>query len=614
MKHIKYIIAAILVFVMTQSVLITNLAKVFAESEEVIIWTTDQTSADTAQVLKAELEEKFDVKLKFVYFSASDADTKINLGLASGEKWDMIMESNLGRYNEMVSKGLVRDITQSVKVDYPNIYENMPSYAQDDMTYIDGNIYGIPIVDFVNLPAIMVRKDILADPQIDMAYLIDENEGRITWEELELLMSRIVQARDIKIKDGRVTKTLERLYGATEGMTSHCTLFQAWSDAAWSIPWVSSGDEEIYSGHIATFPQAVVYIAVLRYWFQNGYLNPAYFSLSASDSLSQFVSGESPVRFASLTQDYIDPTVRERVAYLYPPTGEMGGGSGIMVNGFTRWVFNKQMSDSKYEKIMKMISYMATQEGYDRCNYGIEGTHYQLTDSNAVQYIGQQYWGLSFYRSIKLKRIDTYMQEIPNLERQINEFKNDEYPICTAGTLTSSRFYNKMLSSEYFKDRRDPAVNKYMLTEFAKFVTTDEPLENWQEVRLTYKGMIGDFGEENYRNAMDLGLAEESDDENVQKATFAHFNDLKSYATTDLGLFKEIMERVGQDYKKVLKSMSYEEQEDGTWVYTGPLKTVPHNIDIRDSLITLFTLIGVIIALFILALFLTRKTNKKNQE
>ena len=78
--------------------------------------------------------------------------------------------------------------------------------------------------------------------------------------------------------------------------------------------------------------------------------------------------------------------------------------------------------------------------------------------------------------------------------------------------------------------------------------------------------------------------------------------------------FKEIMERVGQDYKKVLNSMSYEEQEDGTWIYTGSLKTVPHNIDIRDSLITLFTLIGVIIALFILALFLTRKTNKKNQE
>ena len=67
------------------------------------------------------------------------------------------------------------------------------------------------------------------------------------------------------------------------------------------------------------------------------------------------------------------------------------------------------------------------------------------------------------------------------------------------------------------------------------------------------------------------------------------------------------MERIGDDPADIFASMGYEQQEDGTWAYTGPLKTEPADMNLRSSLITLFSLVGVIIVFFIVAMILTRK-------
>ena len=159
------------------------------------------------------------------------------------------------------------------------------------------------------------------------------------------------------------------------------------------------------------------------------------------------------MRAGALMQDYILPNILPKVvAYLYPPTGELGGGSGIVVAGFSKFVFNSSMSDAKYEKIMNMISWMATQEGYDRCNYGALGETYTLDEDGVVKYVNdQQFYGFTFYRSIKLKRIDVYMRQIPNLERQINEFKDETYPIRSAAMLSGSSLYSRMVANSYFR-------------------------------------------------------------------------------------------------------------------------------------------------------------------
>ena len=587
-----------------------------SESEEVIVWTTEQTSSDQSQVLKAEMKERFGVDLKFEYFTPSDASTKINLKLASGDPWDIMLLSDISLYSDLIARGMAKDITQAVTVDHPHIYENMPSYAQDDMTYLDGKIYGIPHIDFANLPAIMVRTDILDALGFSYLYRSEEEGGQaghITWEQLEELMQTVVTTRDLEIQDGRFTKVIPRMYGITSGMTTETGFFQAWSDSTWSVPWVSLGDEEAFVNHVGTSPQMIVYIAVMRYWFQQGYLHPAYFSMSSNDGLTQFANGSAPVRAGALMQDYILPNILPKVAYLYPPTGELGGGSGIVVAGFSKFVFNSSMSDAKYGKIMNMISWMATQEGYDRCNYGALGETYTLDEDGVVKYVNdQQFYGFTFYRSIKLKRIDVYMRQIPNLERQINEFKDETYPIRSAGMLSGSSLYSRMVANSYFQDRRDPAVNKYLLTEYATFVTTNVPLSGWQDVRLTYKGMITTFGLELYQDALELGFADEYQQdselyEQIGASVFAHFNDLKSYANEKLDLFTEVMERIGEDPADIFASMGYEQQEDGTWAYTGPLKTEPADMNLRSSLITLFSLVGVIIVFFIVAMILTRK-------
>lgn len=204
------------------------------------------------------------------------------------------------------------------------------------------------------------------------------------------------------------------------------------------------------------------------------------------------------------------------------------------------------------------------------------------------------------------------MRQIPNLERQINEFKDETYPIRSAGMLSGSSLYSRMVANSYFQDRRDPAVNKYLLTEYATFVTTNVPLSGWQDVRLTYKGMITTFGSELYQDALELGFADEYQPdselyEQIGASVFAHFNDLKSYANEKLDLFTEVMERIGEDPADIFASMGYEQQEDGTWAYTGPLKTEPADMNLRSSLITLFSLVGVIIVFFIVAMILTRK-------
>lgn len=516
---------------------------------------------DSTKKLLTEIEEKFDVKFEFVVFSPGDATTQKNLYLTDGKHWDVMLDNNLAMFKPLKEKNRLYDISADITQTYPDIFGKLPEYAQIDITETDGKIFSLPLSAEYNVPCIMVRRDMLE--QIDETEL--EGKIDITVEDYERMIGKFIST-DLYDPDNPSAPKF-KANGITETWGIASGFYSAYASAPMMTPWISLANEQAYNHWLVNDPQSVVYIAAMRSWFKSGLMHENFYKLTNAQVDAGFANGTAPVSHTSLGRDFKVPELQGKIAYLYPPKGPMGQGAGVEQRSFYRWIFNKNIPQKHLDSMMEIINWQTTQEGFDRSYYGEADVDYTLNSDGSYKHIGAKEFppSLAFFQSSTLKRLDESVLQLPSYAKQLEEVESMDYPVNTAGILSSGKIFSDMLSEKYFTDGRDSAVNRYFTSETAKFITGDEPLENWQNIRDEYKKMIKDFGDNYYDICVTHGF--NANDPEVQKSTFKHFNDLKEYATTKYDEFSSIITKAGGDPEKVIKSLGYT-KSGSTWVHS----------------------------------------------
>ncbi|WP_042166842.1 extracellular solute-binding protein [Paenibacillus gorillae] len=342
-------------------------------------------------VLK-EFEKKTNTKLNIMWTSPNSYGDKINLILASGEMPDLVkvLDFNNSLMRQMIKQGAFWDLSPYLK-DYPHLME-YPE-ATWEKTKIDGNNYVIPSVRPSHggpwLP--IIRQDWLEKLKLETPRTLDD-------------LFNVMKAFAEQDPDGNgVADTIPLLprndLGWAEGVLNHS-----------NGKWKETGGKLIDTTFETGTREALVWLNKV---FAAGYMPADYAIMKETQSEDLAKAGKVGIYPNTIEAiwrvqaeliktepqaNFLPLSYLESDAGTYAPSSP--GFSGV-------FLIPKSVPEDKMKRILALMDYGASEEGFTLACFGIEGVHYTVgedgfktaTDQAFKDSVSQSSFGKVFERS-----------------------------------------------------------------------------------------------------------------------------------------------------------------------------------------------------------------------
>ncbi|OCT14659.1 hypothetical protein A8709_25080 [Paenibacillus pectinilyticus] len=432
------------------------------------IWKADNPST-------LEIEKKTNTIIDSIMVPAQDMKNKYNVMAASGDIPDISKLANFD-YQLYADNGLFLDIGKLIDQYGPNLKKTIKPESWDLVKY-KGKTIAIP---YENIPAKIVpviREDWLANVGAKMPTNLDEYE--------DVLKKFTLNDPD---KNG---KNDTYGLGATGGWKGDFSMIFG----AFGIMPFDSGstkqnylkDNKIYSPIISTeYKNAITYIKKL--WDEK-VIDPEIFIIKGDQANQKLVQSKSgsftawwsiapQVLAVNLKMGEVNPQAK------WDPFPQLikgpDGKSGVESRGSINGTLNISAKAKDPVAAIKLLDYLATDEGWELASYGIKGVHYNDLVSGRTD---------AGKKAMEEKWLDPLAQIIykPDLVDKINNASQDKTQIENNRFIMAARQYN-LYADIFFgipltDDQKTlgPDLDKYEDEMFIKFVTGAEPLSNWDQ-------------------------------------------------------------------------------------------------------------------------------------
>lgn len=470
----------------------------------------NEVSMDQMEVFKI-MGEKFNIKFEFDNPPEQNATERLNLVMMETELPDVIMEipvTDILKYGE---SGVILPLNDYIENDMPNLKAELDERegVQDTLTYSDGNIYYLPMLDenpSGNVPYI-VRTDWLEKLNLERPVTIEDWENY--WE--------LVKTTDLNGNG----QNDEIPFGAheIERLRNFCT---AWGvvDDFYTDP--SDGGKVHYGPIEDKYKDALIWMN--KMW-NKGYIDQEiittdYSAFSAKMAQNIVGSFAGPLGGMLASQNATMGPVVEgfHVAATEPPLGEAGVQIHTNIDQVPRAVVAATITASckNVDRVVEWLDYMYSEEGQMLMNMGVEGVHYNMVDGKPVytDYVLKNSEGLSPKQAIgtfsisqgtsmpsvlmfdQVKQLDD-AAVLEAKEHYIIPFLETSNEYVIPGTLS--------FTSEQDSERRAKMadIEIYVDEMVMKFITGREPIENWDTYVQKVKGMGIDTVIGIYQEALD---------------------------------------------------------------------------------------------------------------
>lgn len=346
------------------------------EPVNLIYYTIGNPDPDLKKVndaLNELLIKKINVTVQYNKIAWGDYETKISALVNSGSDFDMVFV-NPGMYAENAKKGAFLDLTELLKKEGKAMYDAIDPLFWDGAR-INGKIYSVPTNKEIAVPEWWMYPKELVDK-----YQIDTGKYR-TLESLEPLLAMI--------------KKNEPEYQPMQ-LDKDAGNFFALQDYEYVISkeiplMVKSGDRNLQVVNIFSTSFAVQTLRTLRKYYKLGYINEDAAikdnqSLIKREKVFWKEAGGGPYSDVSWSTDRGYPIVAQQVSASMVTTESTRGGL-MAVNARTKHP----------EACVAFLNLLNTDpEVRNLLNYGIEGTHYQLTPDDQVLKTSDAYSGIGY--------------------------------------------------------------------------------------------------------------------------------------------------------------------------------------------------------------------------
>ncbi|SDD04157.1 putative aldouronate transport system substrate-binding protein [Paenibacillus sp. UNCCL117] len=326
-----------------------------------------------------EINKRLNIDLKIEWVPAASYQEKLNVMAASNNFPDVFYAPN-AEFVKWQAKNVFMDVMPELSK-YPNITKFIPEESLKQFNP-KGKYYGIPFYYQEVRDSLAIRKDWLDKLGLSMPETIDEF--------YEVAKAFALKDPDGNGKQDTVGFSLEvspagrfGFGGTANFLTASFGLANYWTkDSSGKLIPMQIQAEELKS-----------YLAFMRKAYAEGVLDKDSPILKSRDSLNKLEAGKSGIAyvnpqqlFAETMPPLLKTDPKAELVQLMPPKGPSGKSGIPSLTTGDRIVINAKIDAKKQQRILKLLDYMLSDEGYDFVKHGIEGVHYKkLSDTKYEQ-------------------------------------------------------------------------------------------------------------------------------------------------------------------------------------------------------------------------------------
>lgn len=323
------------------------------------------------------LNKKLNIDLKIEWVPAANYPEKLNVMAASNNFPDVFYITNT-EYVKWQAKNIFMDVKPELSK-YSNIVKYIPEESLKHFNPKD-KYFGIPFYYQEARDSLAIRKDWLDKLGLKMPETVDD-------------FYNVAKAFAFNDPDGtgkkdKVGFSMEISpagvfgFGSTaQFLTSAFGLANGWNlDGGKLVP-MQTQSKELKD-----------FIGFMRKAYAEGVLDKDFPILKSRDSLNKLEAGKSGIANVNPQQLFvetlppltkIDP--KAELVQMLPPVGPTGlrGTRGLPTAD--KIVINSKIDPKKQQRILKLMDYILSDEGYDLVKHGIEGVHYKIISADKYE-------------------------------------------------------------------------------------------------------------------------------------------------------------------------------------------------------------------------------------
>ncbi|HZG85415.1 extracellular solute-binding protein [Paenibacillus sp.] len=326
-----------------------------------------------------EMNKRLNIDLKIEWVPLANYQEKLNVMAASNNFPDVFYITN-AEFVKWQSKGIFMDVKPELD-QYPNIQKHIPEVSLAHFNPKD-KYYGIPFYYQDARDSLAIRQDWLDKLGLKMPETVDEF--------YEVAKAFATQDPDGNGQHDTVGFSLEiSPAGALQFAGVPYYMYGAFGLAN---GWKADDNGELIPMQVQS-EELKNFIGFLRKAYAEGVLDRDFAILKARDTLNKLEAGKSGVANVNPQQLYTEtlPTLTKThpeavLTQLAPPAGPNGQRGMPSIPTADKIVINSKIDPKKQQRILKMMDYMLSDEGYDFVKHGIEGVHYKkISDTQYEQ-------------------------------------------------------------------------------------------------------------------------------------------------------------------------------------------------------------------------------------
>lgn len=415
--------------------------------------------------LVKKLNEKLNVKLDLQWIPGASYNDKISVLAASNSLPD-VYRVTAQDYMQWRDKGVFLDVKPSLDA-YPNLTEHLPEEAWQELNDNE-HYYGLPYYSIPHLFSMAIRQDWLDKLNLPMPTTVDEfyeAAKAFVYQDPDGNNQNDTTGFSIIVNDSGKFENAEYLQGAFG-------LGNEWALKDGKLVAMQAQTEELKA-----------FIGFLRKAYEEGVLDPNFLVMKPVDARNKLWNGQVGIQRINPNEvlRLDEPNVRKnapqaKLVQLHPPAGPTGiRATQTDGMGQTKVVINAKTDPKKQQRILKLLDYMLSDEGYDLIKEGVEGVDYKRNEDGTFEKLETKYAGnllsINFFRRAD-KGIQLHKYNDPEYVKEVEQWldNNDKYDWPNYGL-------GLAVETEVYKKVNFATLNTKWMSSMVKVIVGEAPLE-----------------------------------------------------------------------------------------------------------------------------------------